>query len=180
DLHGLANPGGTKARVRFEFGPTTNYGSSTAAEILDVGVVPTPFDAIADGLTAGSAIHFRAVAASDFTTVVGSDVSVKIINRPPVLWVGDPGAVIRRHDLGPGASLSLPFGLDKPATVTIELRKGDKVVRRLTVTEPSAGRFTTTLSLRHLHRGKYTLHVIAMDAEGAPSVPVDRLLHIHR
>ena len=180
NLHGLANPGGTKARVRFEFGPTTNYGSSTTAELLDVGVTPRPFDAIADGLTAGSTIHFRAVAASDFTTIVGSDVTVKIVNHPPVLWVGDPGAVIRRHDLGPGAPLSLPFGLDKPATVTIELRKNDKVVRRLTITESSGGSFRTTLSLRHLHPGRYTLHVVATDGEGAPSIPVDRQLRIHR
>ena len=98
----------------------------------------------------------------------------------PALSVADLGALIRRRDLGRGALLSLPFGLDKPATVTIELRRGDKVVRRLTVDESSAGNFTTTLSLKHLRSGRYTLHVVATDAEGAPSVPVDRAFRVHR
>src|SRR5262249_51519265 len=72
-LHGIANPGGTRVHVRFDFGSTAAYGSSTAAQTLDVGVVPTPFDALASGLADGSTIHYRSVAASDFTTVVGSD-----------------------------------------------------------------------------------------------------------
>src|SRR5262249_37572635 len=45
-LHGLANPGGTSARVHFDFGTTAAFGSSTTPETLGVGVVPTPFDAL--------------------------------------------------------------------------------------------------------------------------------------
>jgi hypothetical protein len=179
DLHGLANPGGTKARVRFDFGTTTAYGSSTAPETLDVAVVPTPFDAVASGLANGSTIHFRAVAASGFTTVVGSDATVAIVNRPPALWVADPGA-IRRRDLGRGAPLPVAFGIDEPATVTIALRKGSKLVRQATVTESSAGTFTATLTLRRLHSGRYVLHVTATDTEGASSDPVDVTLRIRR
>jgi hypothetical protein len=70
-LHGLANPGGTSARVHFDFGPTTDYGSSTTPETLGVSVVPTAFDAVASGLPNGSTIHYRAVAASDLRASPG-------------------------------------------------------------------------------------------------------------
>jgi hypothetical protein len=98
-LHGLANPGGTSARVHFDFGPTAAYGSTTAAETLGASVVPTPFDAVASGLVEGSTIHYRAVAASDFATVAGPDATVSIINEPPVVSIGDLGPVVHRRDL---------------------------------------------------------------------------------
>src|SRR6185295_1438906 len=72
-LNGSANPGGTSARVHFDFGATTAYGASSTPGMLGVSVVPTPFDALVSGLPSGSTIHYRAVAASDFASVAGSD-----------------------------------------------------------------------------------------------------------
>jgi hypothetical protein len=180
-LHGIANPGGTKARVHFDFGATAAYGSSTTAGTLDTAVVPTPFDALTSGLANGSTIHYRAVAASDFATVAGSDATVTIVNRPPVISIGDLGAVIRLRDLGRDGILSFTLTVDEPATVTIELlNRNHKVVRQATVSQSSAGAFAAALPLRHLHSGRYTLHVLATDSDGATSTPIDVSLRIRR
>jgi hypothetical protein len=176
-LHGLANPGGTSARVHFDFGPTTAYGSSTAIETLGVSVVPTPFDAVASGLAEGSTLHYRAVAASDFATVAGPDATASIINEPPVVSIGDLGPVIHRSDLGRPPTLSVPLEVNEPATVTIQILKGDNVVRQATVTQSSAGAFEGPISLRRV-RGNVTLRVVAVDQEGATSAPVDVALRV--
>jgi hypothetical protein len=178
-LHGLANPGGTSARVHFDFGPTAAYGSTTAAETLGVSVVPTPFDAVASGLAEGSTIHYRAVAASDFATVAGPDATVSIINEPPVVSIGDLGPVLHRDDLGRPPTLSVPLEVNEPATVTIQILKGDNVVREATVTQSSAGAFEGTISLRRI-RGNVTLRAVAVDPEGAMSAPVDVTLRVRR
>lgn len=179
-LHGSANPGGTSARVHFDFGPTPAFGSTTVPETLGVGVAAATFDAVADGLANGSTIHFRAVAASDFATVVASDATVTIANLPPVVSVGPLAAELRLRDLGRPPALALALEVDEPATVAIQLRKNDRVVRETTLSRSSAGAFTATLSLRHVHPGHYTLHVQAVDAEGAASVPVDLPLRLRR
>jgi hypothetical protein len=179
-LHGSANPGGTSARVHFDFGATAAYGSSTTPETLGVSVVPTAFDALVSGLPTGSTIHYRAVAASDFASVAGSDATVTIVNQPPVVSVGPLEAELRLRDLGRPPTLSVPLDVDEPATVTIQLLKRYKVVRQATVTRSSAGAFVATLSLEHVHPGRFTLHVLAVDTEGATSAPVDVALRIRR
>ncbi|TMB13617.1 MAG: hypothetical protein E6J71_22385 [Deltaproteobacteria bacterium] len=180
-LHGIANPGGTRAPVHFDFGPTAAYGSSSTAETLGVSVVPRTFDALASGLANGSTIHYRAVAASDFATVAGSDATVTIVNQPPVVAMGDLETELHLRDLGRQRTLSLALSIDEPATVTIQLlNKKHKVVRQTTVTPSSAGAFVAALSLKHVHPGKFTLHVLAVDSEGATSVPIDLALRVRR
>jgi len=179
-LRGIANPGGTSARVHFDFGATAAYGSSSTPERLGVSIVPTAFDAVASGLANGSTIHYRAVAASDFTSVAGSDATVNIVNLPPVVSVGHLEAELRLHDLGRPPILSLDLDVDEPATVTIQLLRKDTVVRQLTVTRSSGGAFVATLPLKHVHPGRFTLHVLAVDSEGATSAPVDLPLRVRR
>src|SRR5437867_3544707 len=179
-LHGSANPGGTSARVHFDFGATAAFGSSTTPATLGVSVVPTAFDAVASGLPNGSTIHYRAVAASDFASVAGSDATVTIVNLPPVVSIGHLDEVVRLRDLGRERTLSLNLDVDEPATVTIQLLKKDEVVRQTTVSRSSAGAFVATLSLRHVHPGEYTLQVFAVDSEGATSAPVDLPLRVRR
>ena len=180
-FHGSANPGGTSSRVHFDFGATAAYGSSTTAETLGASVVPTPFDALASALATGSTIHYRAVAASDFATVTGSDATVTIVNNPPTITMGHLETDVHLHDLGRERTLSLPFSIDEPATVTIQLlNKKHKVVREVTVSPASAGAVVATLSLRHVYPGKLTLHVVAVDPEGATSEPIDLSLRVRR
>jgi len=176
-LHGLANPGGSKARVHFDFGATPAHGSSTTPDLLGVSVVPTMFDALLSNLSPGSTLHYRAVAASDFASVPGDDATVIIVNQPPVVTVDAPADVSLR-DLGHPPVLSVGLEVDEAATVTVELRKNDKVMRQTTVSGPSAGALVAPLSLRHLHPGKYTLRVVATDSEGAKSGPVTLPLRI--
>ena len=179
-LNGSANPGGASVRVHFDFGATTAYGATTASETLGVAVVPTPFDAQVTG-AAGSTLHYRAVAASDFTTITGPDATVSIVNEPPVVSVGPIDAVLRLGDLGPGRTLTLALDVDEPATVTIQLLgKNHKVVRETTVSQATAGAFAASLSLKHVHPGKFTLHIVATDADGATSIPVDLPIRIRR
>src|SRR5262249_59719997 len=48
-FHGGANPGGTSARVHFDFGATAAYGSSPTPAILGVGGGPPTLGAPANG-----------------------------------------------------------------------------------------------------------------------------------
>jgi hypothetical protein len=180
-LHGLANPGGTSASVHFDFGATTAYGSSSTPETLGVAVVPTPFDALVSGLANGSTIHYRTVAASDFATVAGPDATATIVNLPPAVSIGDLPAELRFRDLGHPPVLSVPLDVDEPATVVLQLLRNDRrLVAQATVTRSAAGAFVAPLSLRHVQPGKFVLHVLAVDAEGATSDPVARALRIRR
>ena len=145
-----------------------------------MAVVPTPFDAQVTG-AAGATLHYRAVAASDFTTITGPDATVSIVNEPPVVSVGPIDAVLRLGDLGPDRTLTLALDVDEPATVTIQLLgKNHKVVREATVSQATAGAFAASLSLKHVHPGKFTLHIVATDADGATSIPVDLPIRIRR
>jgi hypothetical protein len=72
-VSGAVNPEGAAVKVSFQFGTTTAYGRSTAAQTLPPGNVATPFAAQLIGLPAETTIHYRAVAVSDFGTFVGAD-----------------------------------------------------------------------------------------------------------
>jgi hypothetical protein len=180
NLHGIANPGGTSARVHFDFGATTAYDSSTTPETLGASVVPTPFDAVASGLANGSTIHYRAVAASDFATVTGDDATVTILNLPPVVSMGDLPPLVHLRDLDRPPTLSIPLTVDEPATVTVQLIRRQRVIRQATYTRSSGGDFTANLSLRHVPPGSFTLDIVAVDEDGATSDPIDVPLRIHR
>jgi hypothetical protein len=72
-LSGTVNPQGASVDASFEYGTTTAYGQSTAAQKLAPTNAATPFTAQLAGLPAGTTIHYRAVAASDFGKLVGGD-----------------------------------------------------------------------------------------------------------
>jgi hypothetical protein len=72
-VSGSINPNGAPVRVAFEYGTTTAYGSSTAPQTLGPADTPVSFSAVLTGLPAGSVIHYRAVATSDFGTLAGAD-----------------------------------------------------------------------------------------------------------
>jgi hypothetical protein len=72
-LNGSVNPEGASVKVSFEFGTTAAYGQTTAAQTLPPSNVGTPFSAQLAGLPAGTVIHYRAVAVSDFGTFTGAD-----------------------------------------------------------------------------------------------------------
>ena len=70
------NPLDYATTVRFEYGPTTAYGSSTPAVDLAAGSTAVPVLGELTGLTPLSTVHFRVVAASAIGTTIGSDVTL--------------------------------------------------------------------------------------------------------
>jgi hypothetical protein len=71
---GAVSTDGARVLVHFDYGMSTAYGASTSAQLLaPASGVSTPFAAQLTGLPAGTTIHYRAVAQTDFGTVDGQD-----------------------------------------------------------------------------------------------------------
>lgn len=74
-LGALVNPGGLATSYRFEYGPTSAYGSSTPFPEGSVGegLQAKAVWASANGLTPGATYHYRVVATNELGTVHGPD-----------------------------------------------------------------------------------------------------------
>jgi hypothetical protein len=72
-VNGAVNPEGASVNVSFQYGTTTAYGQVTGGQSTGVSNAATPFAAELSGLPAGTTIHYRAVAVSDFGTFLGAD-----------------------------------------------------------------------------------------------------------
>ena len=74
-LGALVSPGGIQTSYRFEYGTTTEYGSSTPAPEGSVGegLESHAVWASASGLAPGSTYHYRVVATSELGTAYGLD-----------------------------------------------------------------------------------------------------------
>ncbi|MGN6870995.1 MAG: hypothetical protein ACTHMY_21590 [Solirubrobacteraceae bacterium] len=84
-VSGTVNPEGAAVKVHFDFGTTTAYGQSTPVQTLGVGNAPAAFNAALNGLPAGTTVHYRAVASSDFGTFAGADqtLTTSSVTTPP-------------------------------------------------------------------------------------------------
>src|SRR5205823_271417 len=152
-LDGSVNPGGSAIKTHFEFGPTTAYGSTTPDARLHAASVVTSFDATATDLTPGAAVHFRAVAQSDFVALNGADQSFVAQNTPPVVSIDDLPDTVKIKTLGKGRPLNVQLTVSEPATVTVEiLNKKSKVLRTVVLDRATAGSFVAQISLAHLRR----------------------------
>jgi CSLREA domain-containing protein len=72
-LQGLVNPNARVSSYHFEFGTTTAYGGSTAAQTTGAGVSPEAVAATVTGLVPGTTYHFRLVATNADGTTAGAD-----------------------------------------------------------------------------------------------------------
>jgi hypothetical protein len=61
-LHATVDPGGAPTTYYFQYGPTTSYGSTTPVQSAGGGSAPVSVQAVIEGLTPASPVHFRAVA----------------------------------------------------------------------------------------------------------------------
>ncbi len=91
-VQGTVNPEGGPVKVSFQYGTTTAYGQTTPAQVIAPSDVATSFAAQLGGLPAGTTIHYRAVATSDFGTFVGADQTLTTNPLPPA-----PGTVRVGH-----------------------------------------------------------------------------------
>ncbi len=78
-LTGSVNPSGNPTTWWFEYGPTTSYGSKTAAKSAGSGTAATGVSAAITSLTAGTTYHYQLVAQSRAGTARGSDVTFTTI-----------------------------------------------------------------------------------------------------
>jgi hypothetical protein len=178
---GTVNPGGARAKVHFEFGPTTAYGSSTPDQVLGVASSATSFSAALTALPAGTTIHYRAVASSDFTTIKGADQSLTTAaGQNASAGTKTKIRIVSLHRIAKRHTLKLKLRISKPARVTIGLLAKKRVVRSLTVARTEAGTFSVLLSLKNLEHHSYTLRITATDARGVKSLPVTRTLRVVR
>jgi hypothetical protein len=85
-LNGSVDPAGARVSVHFDFGSTTGYGSTTTAQEIGPVNATTAFSAALTGLSASTVVHYRAVASSDFGSVVGPDqtFTTSAVPSPPV------------------------------------------------------------------------------------------------
>jgi CSLREA domain-containing protein len=134
-LNGTVDPSARETTARFEYGPTTSYGSTVALGIVGSGIGPVRISAALVGLRQGVTYHYRLVATNAEGTNAGADQTFTTLDKTkPVLSLLRvlPGLFHR----GNGATIS--FRLSEPATVTFRVdrvlhgvkRHGSCVVRK--------------------------------------------------
>jgi hypothetical protein len=144
-MNGSVNPEGAAAKVSFQYGATTAYGQTTAAQTIGVSSAPSAFSAQLNGLPAGTTIHYRAVAASDFGTFVGADQTLTTLPVTPPPGSGKAsvgrakvhGAAARVH-----VSCTGPTGATCVLTLKLTVTETFKHHRLVAVTARSHGRRT--------------------------------------
>ena len=177
-VSGTVNPEGAPAKVSFQFGTTGVYGQSTAAQTLAPGDAAAPFTAQLTGLPAGTAIHYRAVAVSDFGTFVGADQTLTTSPTPAgtatvghAKVAGDTASVRVTCAGAPGARCSLSLRMSvieklrghKLVAVTARVRNKATVVGSAHVTLTAGAAQTVRISLngpgRKLLESRHVLKV---------------------
>ena len=136
-VSGSVNPEGARASVSFQFGTTTAYGQTTPAQTTGPDNAADAFSAALTGLPAGTPIHYRAVATSDFGTQVGADQTVTTQSPPPPVV---PGKASVRHARVSGSTVSVPIACKGDTSCTVSLK--------LTVVETLRGHKVIAVSAR--------------------------------
>jgi hypothetical protein len=136
-VSGSVNPEGARANVSFQFGTTTAYGQTTPAQTTGPDNAADAFSAALTGLPAGTTIHYRAVATSDFGTQVGADQTLTTQKAPPPVV---PGKASAGHARVSGNTASV--------RITCKGDTSCKVSLKLTVTETFRGHKLIAVSAR--------------------------------
>ncbi|MCX6874729.1 MAG: immunoglobulin domain-containing protein [Verrucomicrobia bacterium] len=80
-LNGTVNPNGLATSARFEYGPTSAYGSKLRVTLApDSGLVTQMVSLSLSGLLPGTTYHYRLTATSDIGTTLGADLT---FSTPP-------------------------------------------------------------------------------------------------
>jgi hypothetical protein len=153
-VNGTVNPEGASVKVSFQFGTTTAYGQSTAAETTGPDNADDPFSASLTGLPAATTIHYRAVAVSDFGTFPGADQTLTTNSPAPPPQPPPPPAPGQGHtSVGhvhvSGTTARIPLSCTGATGAKCQL------LLRLTVTEKLRGGKLIAVSARkhvRIHR----------------------------
>ncbi len=119
-VNGTVNPRGASVKVSFQFGTTTAYGQTTASQTTGPAGSATAFAQQLTGLPAGTTIHYRAVASTDFGTFTGADRTLTTTaaepeSTPPGTTEG-PGSTPPGTTGGPGTTAVGSVGVIGPST----------------------------------------------------------------
>jgi hypothetical protein len=141
-VSGAVNPEGAAVIDSFQYGTTTAYGKVAGGQSTGVSNGSVPFAAALTGLPAGTTIHYRAVAVSDFGTFVGADQVLTTAPNPP----------------GPGAGALI--GHAKASSVKVS---GSSVSVRLSCTGPAGAicRLTLKLTVTETFKGHKLIAISA-------------------
>lgn len=88
-FQGTANPQGGTTFVRFEYGLTPAYGSSTPARGIGSGMEPATAIDFVSGLLPGATYHYRLVASNSFGTSYGEDRTFETGLAAPLATTGN-------------------------------------------------------------------------------------------
>ena len=84
-LNGTVNPNGLATTASFEWGTTTSYGQSTAAQSMGSGTSAVPLAATLSGLAPCATYHYRSTATSTGGTATGSDATFQTSCTAPTV-----------------------------------------------------------------------------------------------
>lgn len=145
--------------VSFQFGTTTAYGQSTAAEATGPDDTLDQVTAQLTGLPAATTIHYRAVATSDFGTFLGADETLITQSPPPP---GPGHTTVGRASVS-GASASVPLSCTGAVGATCELGL------KLTIIEKFKGRTLIALTAHKHARTHRKLLVVGSSSSTVPA-----------
>ncbi|MGH2893249.1 MAG: hypothetical protein ACRDPM_08270, partial [Solirubrobacteraceae bacterium] len=150
-VSGSVNPEGARASVSFQFGTTTTYGQTTPAQTTGADNAADAFSAALTGLPAGTTIHYRAQATSDFGTQVGADQT--LTTQSPLVV---PGKASVGHARVSGRTVAVPITCTGDTSCRVSLK--------LTVTERFRGHKLIAVSAR---KAKVTHKTVVLGAKSA-------------
>lgn len=93
-LHGIINDNRLTTAAAFEYGATSEYGSTVSAGSVSLGTEPTEVSAGIIGLTCNTTYHYRAIGTNAYGTTSGNDKTFKTAACPPVTTPLDYSALI--------------------------------------------------------------------------------------
>jgi len=145
------NPLDYPTTVRFEYGPSATYGSSSAPVTLAAGSSDVAVPGELTGLTPRSTVHFRVVATSAIGTTMGSDVTLTTPAFPRVTTpVRSRFALFARF-----TRVTRLKVLRVPAGVTIQLRcRGRGCFKRVRQVRVRSAARSVDLRRRFLRRAR--------------------------
>ena len=114
-LNGSANPNSVNATAWFDYGITTNYGSSTPQVDIGGGMVPVWNTTVLTNLQPGATYHFRLVANNSIGMTFGPDASfttvaaTPIVSTQPASSITGTSAVLNASVNGNGAATGVSF-----------------------------------------------------------------------
>jgi len=83
-LNATVNPNGADTMVHFDYGTTSSYGASTAAQDIGSGTAAQSLSTVIAGLQSNTTYHFRVVASNQWGTTAGSDMTLTTSGGAPV------------------------------------------------------------------------------------------------